>query len=97
MMILGLLSIPSIAYADPQLGDRTSCELYAQSALEQYLQIRKIPGCYKGDNGRWHTNYDRHYSWCMSVLPPVLEREKDIRASSIARCMAENDDHVNQD
>jgi hypothetical protein len=97
MAVVCLLLFPDLARADPQLGDRASCDQYAQAALAQYLQIRKIPGCYKGDNGRWHTNYDKHYGWCMSAFPQAVEREKELRASSIARCIAENGDHGSDD
>jgi hypothetical protein len=63
---------------------------YARTALEQYVQIKTIENCYKGDNGRWHTNYERHYDWCMSAPAAAIANEAKLRAAGIERCMRDN-------
>lgn len=96
LFIATLLSLPASAKADPELGDRAECAKYARTALEQYVQIKTIENCYKGDNGRWHTNYQLHYNWCMSASPAAVATETRLRSAGIERCMRDAGEYNSQ-
>ena len=65
----------------------TVCERYARIAVEQNEEnLRR--GCgFVG--GRWQSNYDEHYNWCLEVPPEDAEAENRARRELLEECMGE--------
>lgn len=54
------------------------CRDYAQRAVAQANQ-QLARGCGKNPTGRWTTNYDNHYNWCMGVTESAANYEEQGR------------------
>ncbi|MGR9044483.1 MAG: PASTA domain-containing protein [Gammaproteobacteria bacterium] len=63
------------------------CQNYAQEATEQHRRNRKDDCGFR--DPRWHSDYDRHFDWCMSLdsnYRSIAERENEARAEMLNRC-----------
>jgi uncharacterized caspase-like protein len=70
----------------PVLNSADSCAGYAKLAVAQYNENRSIPNCFKGDNGAWHADYAKHYSWCLTAAPTATFAETSRRVAALQRC-----------
>jgi hypothetical protein len=68
-----------------QQGDkRPFCQSYAQTAVSQNEEnLRKKCG-YAG--GRWNSNYDAHFDWCMGIDKGAADSETNIRYEELKKC-----------
>lgn len=64
-----------------------ACAAYAALAVQQYYTNKSIPGCFKGDNGEWHSDYNRHYGWCLTAGRADIDAQSDDRAGKLQWCM----------
>ncbi|MHB8880916.1 MAG: hypothetical protein ACYC69_05305 [Thermodesulfovibrionales bacterium] len=80
----GYIQLAQFRGGDRHGGRDYFCEQYAKTAVDQNsLNNRK--GCgYGGD--RWHSNYQKHLSWCRSVDRRDADSEAGARADDLARC-----------
>ena len=61
------------------------CEQYAHRALDQFRIMQKAPKCRVPIDGRWHTDYKRHYGWCLTSQG-TWRNEMKIRDNHLDRC-----------
>jgi TolB-like protein len=71
---------------DECVGDKPAfCRNYARTAVEQDEEnLRR--GC-GFEGGRWHSDYDMHYNWCMEVPQEDAESENRIRQELLDGCI----------
>jgi hypothetical protein len=77
-----LCVISGAAYA----ADPAYCAQYARLALHETRVNMETPGCFKGYDGRWHLDYQRHYSWCLTASVEAVNAERDYRRMRVAQC-----------
>jgi hypothetical protein len=65
-------------------GRRDFCEQYAQAALDQNSQNSRKDCGFTGD--RWHSNFQKHFKWCMKVEREAADSEAGARADDLDRC-----------
>ncbi|KAG1707817.1 WSC domain-containing protein [Nymphon striatum] len=66
-------------------GKAKVCKNYANNAIaQQRVNINRRCG-YSG-GGRWHTNYNNHYNWCMKTKSASHASEMKFRKDALARC-----------
>src|SRR4029077_15972905 len=70
-----------------------ACAAYAALAVQQYYTNKSIPGCFKGDNGEWHADYNRHYGWCLTAGSADIAAQSDDRAGKLQGCMQRASGH----
>ncbi len=77
---------PSAEAPSPQTHTNAEgCAAYARAAVEQYDQLKGL-GC-NCWNRRWHSNYEIHQAWCLSLPNWNDSRsEFDIRQTDIGWC-----------
>ncbi len=62
-----------------------ACQRYAGIAVAQFRAARRN-GC--GFTGkRWSGDFDKHYNWCLTASPDVVENENEVRQHKIAHCL----------
>jgi hypothetical protein len=61
------------------------CEQYARRALDQFRIMQKTRKCQLPPDGRWHTDYKRHYDWCLTSRG-TWRNEMKIRDDHLDRC-----------
>ena len=70
------------------LGDRGKdkrCDSYAFRAVEHFRLTRQ-PGCGVRGDGRWQSDYDAHYAWCLKASDAALAGEEKARSDWLLRC-----------
>lgn len=68
----------------PPDDKRAFCDNYSKTAVNQNEEnIRRRCG-YTG--GRWQSNYDNHFGWCMNMNKDAADSETRIRAEDLKRC-----------
>ena len=67
-------------------ADPAYCAQYARLAIHEVRVNMATPGCFKGFDGRWHLDYQRHYSWCLTAGVAAVNAERDYRRMRIAQC-----------
>ena len=79
--IIAAIAVAAVALPAPvaRAASPAYCAHYASQAVWQFNRNRSIPGCFKGTDGTWHADYDRHYGWCISAP------ESDVRAADSYR------------
>jgi hypothetical protein len=86
--VAGSVLMPSDAKA---LADET-CTKYANEAVESYkvmTNLIRFRRCSMMDDGRWHDNWDQHFSWCKEQTfwaRARVSRESAARAQYIKSC-----------
>lgn len=66
----------------------SQCESYARQAVNQYNLNRSIPGCFLGDDSRWHADAEQHFQWCLQSGDAAIWRETAYRARALRGCQA---------
>lgn len=81
-LLLGLASAGALAGADAG-----ACSAYARQAVNQNNENLQR-GCGFG-GGRWQSNYDAHYGWCMNGgwMFDGPTNENNARAAELAKCV----------
>jgi hypothetical protein len=64
------------------------CQHYARSAVNQYTVNRSIPGCFLGDDARWHPDAETHRRWCLAADDASIWNETAYRARALRGCQA---------
>jgi len=64
-----------------------ACAAYAALSVQQYYTNKSIPGCFKGDDGEWHADYNRHYGWCLTADSGAIADQSNDRAGKLQGCM----------
>jgi hypothetical protein len=74
------------AQKTPGIGATDFCESYATDAVAAAIQNRRR-AC-GGDGGRWTTDFNRHFDWCVSLSGDrtVADAEAAARAEALASC-----------
>jgi hypothetical protein len=72
----------------PGIGATYYCERYATTAVEAAIENRNL-AC-GGTGGRWTTDYQRHFDWCIGQDPDrtVADAEAAARAEALESCRA---------
>jgi hypothetical protein len=78
----GILAAPGSSFA----ADPAYCAQYARLALHETQANMATPGCFKGFDGRWHLDYQRHYSWCLTADVAAVNAERDYRRMRVYQC-----------
>jgi len=79
-------ALACLALAGPaRAADPAFCTAYAKSAVEQFDAMYAI-GCLKAPSGGWHNDYQRHYSWCLTVTQEAADGQRNVRRARIAQC-----------
>jgi hypothetical protein len=78
------LALSTTTYAAPP----GFCERYARDAVHEFRADTHIPFCFKGENARWHDNYDAHFGWCLRVSIDAANAERDYRRTRLYECRA---------
>jgi len=60
------------------------CDIYSQLALTQNLVNEEFQCGLSGP--RWNSNYQYHYSWCLTVTQKDRETERSARREAIRSC-----------
>jgi len=76
-----LSSISGTSYA----ADPAYCAQYGRLAVHEAEVLSRLP-CFKGFDGRWHLDYNRHYGWCLTADRAAVAAERDYRRMRIAQC-----------
>jgi len=87
--VFAVLSVAVIVIANTGVShaaDPGFCAQYARSAVRDVKVNMATPGCFKGFDGRWHTNYQRHYGWCLTASYAAVNAERDYRRMRLAQC-----------
>jgi len=63
------------------------CAHYASLAVWQFNRNRSIPGCFKGADGTWHADYERHYGWCVTAAYEAAREADAYRGMRLHQCM----------
>lgn len=74
--------------AGARAADPGFCDRYAHQAVEQFERNTHIPGCFHGENGRWHPDFRRHYDWCLGAPYEAARNEAGIRHERLEECRA---------
>jgi hypothetical protein len=85
---LGLFALITVPVSPAQAQTVESCTAYANRAIRDFKDTFKKPRCVRRENDRWHKDYDRHYSWCMTSTSAPVNSERDIRNGFLTRCGA---------
>ncbi len=64
------------------------CERYARDAVHEFRADTHIPLCFRGENARWHDNFDVHFNWCLHVSIDQADSERDYRRARLHECRA---------
>lgn len=64
------------------------CYQYANNAVRQYRIAVERRGCGVRMDGRWQSNYDNHYQWCLRAPDSALAQEEHARTDYLVRCGA---------
>jgi len=75
-----------VAATSAQAADPGYCHHYADLAVFQFNKNLSIPGCFHGADLRWNTNWDGHYSWCLSTDYDAARSEDDYRGMRLHQC-----------
>ena len=78
------LAFSASAYAAPP----GFCERYARDAVHEFQADTHIPMCFRGENARWHGNFDVHFNWCLHVSIDQADAERDWRRARLSECRA---------
>ncbi|MHA1524267.1 MAG: hypothetical protein ACTSY1_07640 [Alphaproteobacteria bacterium] len=69
-----------------QHSTNAACDKYARTAIAQHRDnLRRRCG---GTGGRWQSNYNNHYNWCVRVNANARQSETNARANRLRRCGA---------
>lgn len=83
LMLFFVLNSNLFTYAQ----DDISCAGYALTAVLQNIEnITKNCG-FTGE--RWHSDYNRHFEWCMRVSKDISQSETFARANALKQCGAD--------
>jgi hypothetical protein len=83
LTVVGALAAASgTSFAD----DPAYCAEYARLALHEVRVNMATPSCFKGFDGRWHLNYQKHYSWCLTADRSSVNAQRDYRRMRVAQC-----------
>ncbi len=77
-----------VAATGARAATPAQCAAYANAAVNQYYANKAIPGCFKGDDGRWHARYDDHYGWCVTADYGAVLAQQQYRDQALAGCQA---------
>jgi hypothetical protein len=83
---IGLFAAGTAAKA----ADPAFCQQYATLAVHEYKVNLSIPGCFKGNDNRWHADYMRHYNWCLTATRAAADAERDYRRMRLDQCRMKN-------
>jgi hypothetical protein len=67
-------------------ADPAYCAQYARLAIHEVQANMATPGCFKGFDGRWHLNYQKHYSWCLTADYAAVDAQRDYRRMPVYQC-----------
>ena len=84
--VVCLVSTPLI---EAKAASEGRCRQYAQSAVNDYNQLRNIPKCSKlrpQDTVRWHPQFKRHFDWCRTAQDAWLIDEANKRDELLLDC-----------
>jgi hypothetical protein len=81
----------SIASSPASAASPEFCDSYAHRAVHEFEVNVHTPGCFKGEDLRWHPHFRKHFDWCLGVSPEEAERERDYRRARLRECQARLD------
>jgi len=87
--VLGALTVVGALAATSTTSfaaDAAYCAQYARLALHEVRVNMATPGCFKGFDGRWHLDYQRHYSWCLTASYAAVDAQRDYRRMRVYQC-----------
>lgn len=64
--------------------DRGYCSQYANKAV--HAQLRNIQYRCGFTGGAWHTDYHRHFGWCVQAPWMAADREERVRRRLLLSC-----------
>jgi hypothetical protein len=67
-------------------ADPAYCAQYARLALHETQANMATPGRFKGFDNRWHLDFQRHYSWCLTADVAAVNAERDYRRMRVYQC-----------
>lgn len=75
----------------PGVGQTAYCESYSAAAVSAAVENRNL-GC-GGEGGRWTSDYDRHFTWCMGQNGDrtVPDEEAAARSEALEACRSAKD------
>jgi hypothetical protein len=79
---LGLLGLITVTSSSAEAQTVESCTAYANRAIKDFSDTFKKPRCKRRENDRWHKDYDRHYSWCMTSKIEPVNTEREVRCGA---------------
>jgi hypothetical protein len=89
ILVLGAAAIGAVCLSEQSLAaDSNFCAQYARLAVHEFQANVATPGCFKGEDNRWHPNYMQHYSWCLGASYEAAAGERDYRRMRVAQCRA---------
>ncbi len=65
------------------------CADYARAAVDDYGVMRRFPECLVPNDGRWQSNFDAHYGWCMAnrqAHADWIQAEARARNDHLVKC-----------
>ena len=84
-----IVAIRSQPRPDPDAAKKAACQAYGRTAVAQQAEnLRR--GCgFTG--GRWQSNFDIHYNWCMAGenYRTFAPREQNARKAQLAQCASD--------
>lgn len=88
LLALAAASALALACSTSYAADPAYCAQYARLAIHEVEVNMATPGCFKGFDGRWHLDYQRHYNWCLTADVAAVDAERDYRRMRVYQCQA---------
>jgi hypothetical protein len=89
IIVLSLAAPAGALLAGPaSAADPAYCDQYAKLALHEVEVNMATPGCFKGFDNTWHTDYQRHYGWCLTASVADVNAQRDYRRMRVYQCQA---------
>jgi hypothetical protein len=74
-----------VAIAPARAADPAFCQQYASLAVHEATVLSTL-ACFRGFDGMWHLDFNRHYNWCLTTEPATANGQRDYRRMRIAQC-----------